>query len=359
MKRKKTILIAPLDWGLGHASRCIPIIREIISLGHAVVIATDGRALEFLKAEFPQVKCIKLQGYHPVYPKDEKMVMKMALQIPKFFLAILREHFELLSIVQQHSIDAVISDNRYGLWLKGKPAVIITHQLFIRMPPKLKWMESMIHQLNHFFIRKFSRCWVPDLQGDENLSGNLSHGANMPPNAEFIGMLSRFSSASSEKKYDLLILLSGPEPQRTILEKKIINQIKQLPFRTLVVRGVTEENKRTQPTEMIEIISHLTSEKMNEALLQSDTVICRSGYSSVMELASLGKSAILIPTLGQTEQEYLAERLSEKSFFVMQNQDTLNVQESLLKLKRLNRQKIPYGGNLFKEPLKNFLEGIS
>lgn len=352
-------MVAPLDWGLGHASRCIPLISEIISLGHEVIIATDGRALELLEEEFPQVKCIRLQGYHPVYPKDEKMVMKMALQVPKFFVAILREHFKVLTIIQQHSIDAVISDNRYGLSLNGKPTVIITHQLFIRMPPKMKWMESAVNLLNHFFIKKFHHCWVPDIQGNENLSGGLSHGANIPSNVEFIGTLSRFSSTPTVKKYDLLVILSGPEPQRTILEEKIMKQVRELPLRTLVVRGITEENKRAQLTEMVETVSHLTSEKMNEALLQSDAVICRSGYSSVMELASLGKPAILIPTPGQTEQEYLAERLSEKNFFVTKNQDSLNMQEGLLKLKQLNNRKISYEGNLFKEALKNFLEVIS
>lgn len=358
MKRKKTILIAPLDWGLGHASRCIPIIREIIAQGHEIVIATDGRALELLKAEFPQVKCIKLQGYNPVYPKNEKMVVKMALQTPKFLFAIAREHFLMKKIISEHSIDLVISDNRYGLWSNEKTSVLLTHQLFIQMPSAMKWMESYVNRLNHFFIKKFHHCWVPDLQGGENLSGNLAHGANIPSNVEYIGTLSRFSIVPSEKKYDLLVLLSGPEPQRTILEEKIINQVKQMPLHSLIIRGVTEEIKRTQLTEMIEIVSHLTSEKMNEALLQADAVICRSGYSSVMELASLGKSAILIPTPGQTEQEYLAEKLSEQGLFVLQKQDSLNLQESLLKLKRLKSLKIPYEGNLLKETLKFFLEEV-
>ncbi len=359
MKRKKIILIAPLDWGLGHASRCIPIIRELLTQGHEIILATDGRALELLKSEFPQLKSIWLHGYHPVYPKGKNMVMKMAVQTPKFLFAIAREYFLLKKIIREHSIDIVISDNRYGLFSNEKPAVLLTHQLFILMPSPLKWMELTVNRVNHFFIKKFYRCWVPDMQGDENLSGSLSHGPNIPSNVEFIGTLSRFSITPSEKKYDLLVLLSGPEPQRTILEEKIINQIKQMPLHTLIVRGITEENKSVQLTELIETISHLTSEKMNEALLQADAVICRSGYSSIMELASLGKSAILIPTPGQTEQEYLAERIGEQGFFVLQKQDSLNVQEGLLKLKQLRNPKIPFEGNLFKETLKKFLEVIS
>ena len=134
-------MIAPLDWGLGHAGRCIPIIGEIIGQGHEVVLATDGRALELLKTEFPQVPAIRLHGYHPVYPKDDAMVLKMAFQTPKFLAAIAREHFALEKIIRVHAIDYVISDNRYGLWTKTVPTVLITHQLFIRMPANMKWKK--------------------------------------------------------------------------------------------------------------------------------------------------------------------------------------------------------------------------
>jgi len=359
MKRKKTVLVAPLDWGLGHASRCIPVIREIIQLGHEPVIASDGRALELLKVEFPELKWSRLQGYNPVYPEDDGMVKKMAAQVPKFFFAIVREHLQLRRILRQYSIDAVISDNRYGLWTREKPSALLTHQLFIQMPAHLKWAESWVNRLNHFFIRKFHSCWTPDFAGEDNLSGALSHGNTLPANVTFIGTLSRFSLQPAEKGPEFLVILSGPEPQRSLLEEKITAQLQTLPVRSLIVRGVTEESKTSRLNEWCETVSHLTSEKMNAALLQSETVVCRSGYSSIMELVSLGKQAILIPTPGQTEQEYLAERLSGKNLFVMQTQDALNLQEGMRKLKELNNSDFFPKGNMLKETLKQFLDSAS
>lgn len=285
--------------------------------------------------------------------------MKMTGQTPKFLCAIAREHFQLEKIIREYSIDAVISDNRYGLWTKKIPCVLLTHQLYIQVPQHLQWLRTPVNALNHFFIKKFTRCWVPDVQGDSNLSGALSHGNNIPANVEYIGMLSRFSAQPADKKYDLLVVLSGPEPQRTILEKKIIEQMIALPFYTLLVRGVTEENKRGQLTPAVECIAHLTSAGLNEALLQSDFVLCRSGYSTLMELASLGKSAILVPTPGQTEQEYLARFFSEKKFGVMQEQDALDIKSGLEKLKTTENRSIPLQDAQFKVALRNFLHTLN
>lgn len=356
MNNRKRILVAPLDWGLGHAGRCVPLIREIIAQGHEPILATDGRALDFLKTEFPQVTTIRLKGYHPVYPKDDGMVMTMASQTPKFFAAIAHEHTELKKIIRAHSIDLIISDNRYGLWTKAKPTVLITHQLFIHMPRNMKWMEPAVNTLNHFFIKRFTHCWVPDVEHGENLSGDLSHGDAIPSNVEYIGMFSRFSFAPAQKKYDLLVVLSGPEPQRTILEEAIFHQLKDSSLKVLIVRGKPEEQKKEKLSETIESVSHLPSEEMTQALLQSDAVICRAGYSSIMELASLKKAAILIPTPGQTEQEYLAERLSEQGCGVMQHQNDLNIKTALAELKQQENPRLPFEGDRFKGALKKFLE---
>lgn len=355
MNNRKRILVAPLDWGLGHAGRCVPLVREIIAQGHEPILATDGRALDFLKTEFPQVTSIRLKGYHPVYPKDDGMVMTMASQTPKFLAAIAQEHSGLKKIIRAHSIDLVISDNRYGLWTTATPTVLITHQLFIRMPRSMKWMEPAVNALNHFFIKRFTHCWVPDVEHDENISGELSHGSAVPSNVEFIGMLSRFSFTPAQKKYDLLVLLSGPEPQRTILEEAIFHQIKETSLKTLIVRGKPEEHRKENLTEMIESVSHLPSGQLAEALLQSEVVVCRAGYSSIMELASLKKAAMLIPTPGQTEQEYLAERLSKKGCCVVQPQRALDIPKALSELKQLKNTNIPFEGDRFKIALKKFL----
>ncbi len=364
MRRKKRILIAPLDWGLGHAARCIPIIREIIAQDHEPVIAADGRAYDLLKSEFPELKILRLKGYHPVYPKESNMVWTMLLQAPRFLYRIAWEYFALKPLIKKHSIDIVISDNRYGLWSSEIPSILITHQLFIKMPDAFKWMEPAVNKLNHFFIHRFHQCWVPDIAGDESLSGLLSHGKSELSNVRFIGMLSRMKWAgdngsgargqgqgAGSGRYSLLVLLSGPEPQRSILEKEIMPQIDRLGLQTLVVRGITEENERNFINDELEMVSHLTSEKLNEALLAAEVVVCRSGYSTLMDIAAIGKKAILIPTPGQTEQEYLAKRFDEKKLAIVQQQGNLNLKEALEKLEEMAFVPIKFSGEDYKKEI--------
>ncbi len=360
MAHKKKILIAPLNWGLGHATRCIPIIQEIIALGHEPIIASDGRSCDLLHSEFPGLTIIRLPGYNPVYPKNGNMFLKMGLQVPKFLLAIAREHDQLKKIIHNYSIDAIISDNRYGLWCKKVKSVLITHQVFIRMPSGMRWMRFVFNLPNHFFIRQYHACWVPDEEGEMNLSGDLSHG-KMPANARYIGLLSRFQLNHAEDNpehtgYDLLALLSGPEPQRTILEKEIIKQSTISKIRTLIVRGVTEENNREKLNEFVEMVSHLKSEALGEAISKAKAVICRAGYSSLMDLIALQKKAIIIPTPGQTEQEYLAERCDDAAYFLSKKQSEIDLNEALSQFESTKLPRIPV--NTFRKELIELLDAV-
>lgn len=360
MAHKKKILIAPLDWGLGHATRCIPIIREIIALGHEPIIASDGRSLDLLHSEFPGLTIIRLPGYNPVYPKNGSMFPKMGLQVPKFLFAIAREHYQLKKIIRNYSIDAIISDNRYGCWSEKVKSVLITHQVFIRMPSGMGWMQPAFNLPNHFFIRQYHACWVPDEAGDMNLSGELSHG-KIPAKVRYIGLLSRFQLNHAEENpkhdgYDLLALLSGPEPQRTILEKKIIRQSTDSKIRTLIVRGITEENNQLRLNEFVEMASHLKSEQLGKAISRAKAVICRSGYSSLMDLIALQKKAIIIPTPGQTEQEYLAERCGNADYFLPQKQSEIDLNEALSQFERTTLPRIP--ANTFRKELIELIDSV-
>ena len=310
------ILISPLDWGLGHATRCIPIIYSLVNNGATVFLAADGPVASLLEKEFPQVKILPLRGYRVRYSKhDQLFIAKLVLQMPRFLYTVYSENKWLKQALKIHNFDAVISDNRPGLFARSVPCVYITHQLSVKTKNRFtQWIAQKIH---YFFINKFSQCWVPDNKGNDNLGGALSHTAVMPViPVRYVGILSRFIKKETEKKYDLLFLISGPEPQREVFEKLLLDQAREYNGKILVVRGLPKDNCSSKPENTnIEMVNHLNGEALSLAIQQSRLVICRSGYTSVMDLMALQQRAVLVPTPGQTEQEYLADYLYEKGLF--------------------------------------------
>ena len=325
-------MVCPLDWGLGHAARCVPIINALIDLGHEVIIAADNAPLSFLKATFPQLQSVQLPGYTIRYTTNGCMNFKMLSQMPGFLKSIKKEHQLLQTIIDEYQIELVISDNRYGFWTKKIPTVFITHQLFIQASLGKRWLNK----INHHFIQKFNECWVPDTENSTNLSGNLSHTKklNVIPTF-FIGPLSRFSGKklSSEQKYDAFVVISGPEPQRTVFESLVAKQAEKKALKLVLVRGLPSENKIPAylQSENLEVYNHLPTELFLEKIRKSNLVISRAGYSTIMDLAVLGKKAVLIPTPGQTEQEYLANYHFEKQHFFTQNQQEFDLEEAIKK----------------------------
>ncbi len=329
------ILVAPLDWGLGHATRCIPIIRELLEDGVDVIIAADGRPYDLLRKEFPALTFIRLPGFSIEYPERNQIVSKIIGQIPKIMAGIVREHRALKGLTKDLSIDAVISDNRFGLFLRNIPCIYVTHQIGIMMPGQLQWASRFVYFLNKTIIQKYTACWIPDYAGENNLSGRLSHFYPLPKNASFIGPLTRFKRNSTvAKEYDILVILSGPEPQRTVLENIVMEQLKTVPYKSLVVRGIPEKNQHIKFSESITAVSSLESEALNRAMLASDIILSRPGYSTLMDLEMLGKRAIFIPTPGQTEQEYLAANLLQKGTVYSHQQENFILVEALEKAKQ-------------------------
>lgn len=330
----KSILVAPLDWGLGHAARCIPLIRELLLSGCHVLIGAEGAQAVLLHREFPHIPILPLPGYRVKYNYGNSgYALKMAVQLPKICRAIKREKRWLTKAVADHSIDAVISDNRFGLHHPDIPSVIMTHQLHLKAPFS-RITEKRLETLNYYFLQKFNACWVVDFEGNENLAGDLSHPGVLPAmEMKYLGALSRFEYHPSEPlKYDLLVLISGPEPQRSIFEKMILDQIK--PFtekQVVIVSGKPAFSFDKMLTKNIRHVNHLDSKTLNEISLQSKIIVCRSGYTTIMDLIKLRKKAILIPTPGQTEQEYLGKYLMEKSYFLSISQKSFRLDEALQK----------------------------
>lgn len=326
--RPPKILLAPLNWGLGHASRCIPIIRTLLESGVEVVLASDGEALDLLRAEFPELTALELPSYRIRYT-HHNMVRNMAWQLPRIIRAVRAEHVATERLVQQHGIDGIISDNRYGCFSRNVSSVIMTHQLRVKVNnPALEYAANLVLRKA---LRQFNEVWTPDLPGEGALSGVLSHPVppGLPP-VRFIGHLSRFQAQpETHTEYDVAVVLSGPEPQRTYLEQILLEQALQMPLKFMFVQGKPKTKTHQFVSENIEMTSFLTSERLEQLMASSRVIVCRSGYSSLMDLKKTGKQALLIPTPGQTEQEYLAAKLHGNGQFMMQQQTAINLQAGL------------------------------
>lgn len=327
----KRVVVAPLDWGLGHASRCVPIINGLLALGCEVVMAGSGPSLALLKEEFPKLETFLLPSYNPVYPKNESMVWTMARQLPHFVSVIRAEHRELKNLIVSNKIQGVISDNRFGCWSENIPCVFITHQSNIMMPQRFGWLSPLVRSATIRYMRKYSACWIPDFEGNK-LSGELSslkYGDGI--NAKFIGPLSRFQKKSATKKiYDVVAVLSGPEPQRSLLEERIVKQLESSQLEYQIVRGLPGGDG----VKIKNSINFLGGKDLQSLLDQAKIIIARSGYSTVMDMSAIGARTIFIPTPGQTEQEYLAKRLKEKGIAFSMPQDLFNLTTALSESER-------------------------
>lgn len=267
------------------------------------------------------------------------MVLNIALQAPKICLAIIKEHFWLKQFVKKNPVDVVVSDNRYGLFSKKIKTIFITHQLHI-LAPHL-FLQKVAKIINHTLIRNFDYCWVPDNETYPTLSGSLSKRVT-GLNLRYLGPLSRFSGWKAPAAYsndeeggllDALIVLSGPEPQRTLFENRIVEQGLRCSLRLLLIQGLTGTQKDQSLRDGFNLHSSLTANELWNAMGRTRVVICRSGYSSVMDLAVLGKKVFFVPTPGQTEQEYLARFLHHNHGVPHEHQDKFQLQEAVLSAK--------------------------
>lgn len=308
MPNKKRILVAPLNWGLGHAARCIPIIEALENHGYEPVLASDGIALALLKKEFPDSTAIELPGYPSRYPDSNGPFRKTRLlAVPRLMDSISREHKAIAELVKAFHIEGIISDNRVGVYCKGVPSVFLTHQL--NPPPgSTTWITSAIHRM---FLKKHAECWIPDVEGAPNLSGKLGHTEDESLKIKYIGPLSRLHKKTMKKRYDIMVILSGAEPQRSLLEEKLRSELAGYPGPVVFVCGKVEAEEKITREGNITFYNFMNTAALERAFNESEMVLCRSGYTTIMDLAHLGKKAFFIPTPGQYEQEYLAQKLKK------------------------------------------------
>ena len=335
---RKRVLVAPLDWGLGHTTRCIAVIQQLIDQGFIVLLAAEGNAAHLLSKEFPNITILPLRGYKISYSNKKIFFStKLFTQIPKILKTIKQEHLWLQQIIKEHKIEIIISDNRYGLYNSKIKSIFITHQLAIETGNI--FVNRLVQKINYKLINKFDACWIPDEEIPFDLAGKLSHPKVLPDVlTTYVGILTRFTKQSTRKNIDLLILISGPEPQRTKLEKMMLLQMNKLSLKMVLVRGLPAViNKIVNEKKNVKIFDHLPATELNKLIQSSKIVVARSGYSTIMDLIALQQSAILIPTPGQTEQEYLAKYLTEKKYFIAANQSGFNLEKELKNLEKLDQ----------------------
>lgn len=297
------VLVAPLHWGLGHATRCIPLVRQQLAKGNEVLIAASGGPAALLKEHFPDLAFLNIPSFHVTYPRNGNMAMHFLKHGFPLLRSIWKEHRVLQKIVEQNGITMVISDSRFGLWTKRAKSVFVTHQLEIQSPV----FQSAINWMNRRVMCRYDEVWVPDYEEGPGLAGRLSHPVKKPGQVKFIGPLSRFGHPilRTGKKWKALVMLSGPEPHREMLEKELVRHFMETDGLVLILRGKPERAGEQQMGN-IRIVSHLSDAKLLVEMAQAEMIISRSGYSTIMDLHALQMPAFLIPTPGQTEQEYLA-----------------------------------------------------
>ncbi|MBN2350375.1 MAG: hypothetical protein JXJ22_16175 [Bacteroidales bacterium] len=332
------VLVCPLNWGLGHASRDIPIIQQLLAYNFNVFLGGNGPSLTLLRKEFPDLESIHIPSREIKYSSSSKFLNHFFSVLFPFVTNSIREHFYLRKIVRQKKIQLVISDNRIGLFNKNVYCIYITHQIFVILPGIYKFFEPLFHVLHKQIIRKFDECWIPDYKDNiSNLSGKLAHLKKIPGNTRFVGILSRFSDIKISPepiKNNILIILSGPEPQRSILEQILMDQCINTPLQVILLRGLPDNEKIIPPNKNIIFYNHLPVKQFYSLLLSSEIIVCRSGYTTIMDLIAVQKSAILIPTPGQTEQEYLGKWMDSGKGFITQSQHGFNLKEAIVQFRQ-------------------------
>ncbi len=353
------ILVAPLDWGLGHATRCIPIIQYLTLKGCNVIIATEGTQKELLTKEFPHLKILPLKGYRIRYSKNKRFfALKILQQVPQIIRSIWHEHQWLKAIVNNERIDVVISDNRYGLYNNNICSIIVTHQLEIKIP--IPALQKVIQFLNYQFINRFEQCWIPDFDGNENLAGSLAHSRKLPKvTLRYLGGLSRLNiEANLKYEYKFLAVISGPEPQRSYFEQHLFNDLQHFNGTGLIVRGLPANDDVIDDFGNVHVVNHLNAIEMQEAFNKSEYVISRSGYTTVMDLIKLSKKSILVPTPAQTEQQYLANHLHKLKWAFTMDQANFKLSNALAHAECFEYGLPTLNFDLYKNVIDDFIDNF-
>lgn len=342
---KRKILVAPLDWGLGHATRIVPIVEALQSEGHEVILVADKRPYDFLAERFPHLKIVRCAGYDITYPENGNLLLHMMKNSVGFYRAVEAEQHIATELADELGADVIISDNRLNFRADGRRNIYITHQLKI----KAGVLSPVATAMHRKYYAVFDEVWVPDNSGPNNISGVLGHEANCPVPLIYLGPQTRFASM---EKLDIpshgkiVVVLSGPEPQRTLFENIVVAELIRTGIKAIVLQGIPGNSAVSYPAPNIELVSHMNDEQMLRNIAGATVVISRSGYSTLCDLAQLNKRLIVVPTPGQTEQEYLADKHAADNLLVKADQSDFNLTDCLERVKSVLPFSVPIENNL-------------
>ena len=293
---------------MGHATRCIPIIKELLTNNIDVVIAGSGKSLDLISAEFPLLQTLTLPDYDLHFNHFIPIGLHVVLQSLKIKRKIKREKLVLDNYLAAHEIAGIISDNRYGIYSSSLPSAIVTHQ--IKLAPKTPFRGLANNQIKKY-LHRFSEIWVPDEKGSV-ISGELSDTDDFTAK-KYLGVLSRFKAAPKTKRENfILATLSGTEPHRTLLENRLIKSFRNSKQKITLVRGIPESQEKKIFPENFTVHNHLLTEDLEKLLTSCKLLISRCGYSTILDAMASETPVLLVATKGQSEQEYLSRRLESK-----------------------------------------------
>ena len=318
----QTIFYCVLNWGVGHATRSIPIIKNYLDQGNKVILFSDGEAENMLRNSFPTLTIHTLPSYKIQYKSKNFLFLFIILQSFTRFWIIWREQLHMRRYQKLYQPNAVISDNRYGCYLKGLKNYLISHQLKLVTDDVI---ERLSQKFVDILLKPFDELWIPDIESVKLSAAMTDVNISIPK--RWIGFpdLKLVKDAPAEN-IELLVLLSGPEPRRTELEKKYLNVIATLPYKVVFIAGNFSQGYKLTETHNCIHHSRMKYEETLQYIARAERIVCRSGYSTLIDLYILEKKNIIcVPTAGQPEQEYLADYWTEKGWVKMVEENEVEV----------------------------------
>jgi len=326
----RRILFAVHDWGLGHATRSLVLIRALVQRGDAVtILMAESPGLALLRAElgdacefYPYEDIPKPFSRYPAV-----FYFRMSCSVPQIWLRFTLEQRLTERLVRERRLDAVVSDSRLGVWSREAPSYCVFHSLRQIIPGRPRQLERIVERAQRYALRGYRAILVPDVEGDDALAGDLAHDLDVDWRGKlvYIGPLSELQPNGAAEDIDYFFSISGVEPHHTMLAERVLAALPALRGRSVVALGRPGSAADVRTVGNATIHGYLDRRAQGEMLARARVIVGRSGYTTLMEAAGFGKRALFVPTPGQSAQEYLAKFHCERGRVFSTVQSALDI----------------------------------